>query len=110
MTDTFRVALLQMETGNDLAANLEEVTSKTREAAANGAQFVLTPEYTLMMDGSGRVMRERALDAGGGEPLGRLRALAKENAIWLLAGSLTVKPLTRLAVPPPGGALVTDTV
>ena len=36
----------------------------TREAAADGAQFVLTPEYTLMMDGSGRTMRERALDRG----------------------------------------------
>ena len=91
MSDTFRVALLQMQTGNDLAQNLESVEAMTREAARNGAQFVLTPEYTLMMDGSGRVMRDRALAADGGEPLARLRALARELSIWLLAGSLTLK-------------------
>jgi predicted amidohydrolase len=61
------------------------------EAAGNGAQFVLSPEYCLMMDGSGRVMRENALSADGGEPLARLRALAKELGIWLLIGSLTLR-------------------
>ena len=91
MVQTFRVALLQMQTGNDLARNLETVTSMTREAARAGAQFVLTPEYTLMMDGSGRVMRERALPPDGGAALADLQSLAREHAIWLLAGSLTLK-------------------
>jgi predicted amidohydrolase len=91
MSETFRVALLQMQTGNDLAANLEAVTAMTREAAANGARFVLTPEYALMMDGSGRTMRERALAQDGSPALPQLQALAKELSIWLLAGSLTLK-------------------
>jgi predicted amidohydrolase len=90
-TDPFRVALLQMQTGNDLAQNLGTVEAMAREAARNGAHFVLTPEYTLMMDGSGRVMRERALPPDGGEPLVQLRSLARELSIWLLAGSLTLK-------------------
>jgi predicted amidohydrolase len=89
--DTFRVALLQMQTGNDLAANLETVKSMVREAARRGAQFVLTPEYTLMMDGSGRTMRERALDADGAPALPELTKLAKELSVWLLVGSLTLK-------------------
>jgi predicted amidohydrolase len=91
MTDTFRVALLQMQTGNDLSQNLDSVKGMTREAAGGGAQFVLTPEYTLMMDGSGRVMRERALPADGGEPLNELQSLARELSLWLLAGSLTLR-------------------
>jgi predicted amidohydrolase len=91
MTSTFRVALLQMQTGNDLAANLESVRSMTREAAGSGARFVLTPEYALMMDGSGRVMRERALEADGSPALPELQALARELSVWLLAGSLTLK-------------------
>jgi deaminated glutathione amidase len=86
-----RVALLQMQTGNDLAANLECVAGMTREAARAGAGFVMTPEYTLMMDGSGRVMRERALEADGTPALGELQALAREFSVWLLVGSLTVK-------------------
>ena len=91
MPDPFRVALLQMQTGNDLAANLESVRAMTREAAAGGAAFVMTPEYTLMMDGSGRVMRERALQTDGSPSLGELQALAREHSVWLLVGSLTVQ-------------------
>ena len=91
MSETFRVALLQMQTGNDLAANLDAVIATTREAAANGARFVLTPEYALMMDGSGRTMRERALERDGSPALPQLQALARELGVWLLAGSLTLK-------------------
>jgi len=80
-----------MQTGNDLAANLDAVKAMTREAAAGGARFVMSPEYALMMDGSGRVMRERALDAEGGPALPELQALARELSIWLLVGSLTLK-------------------
>ena len=91
MTEPFRVALLQMQTGNDLAANLDSVKSMTRAAAEQGAQFVMMPEYALMMDGSGRVMRERALDAAGNPALPELQSLARELGVWLLAGSLTLK-------------------
>jgi deaminated glutathione amidase len=80
-----------MQTGNDLAVNLASVKAMAREAANGGAHFVLTPEYTLMMDGSGRVMRERALDADGAPALAELQALATELRIWLLVGSLTVR-------------------
>src|SRR3954471_3593017 len=91
MADPFKIALLQMQTGNDLEANLESVKSMAREAARGGAQFVLTPEYALMMDGSGRTMRERALASDGSPALGELEALARELGVWLLAGSLTLK-------------------
>jgi predicted amidohydrolase len=91
MTGTFRVGLLQMQTGNDLAANLEAVAAMTRAAARNGARFVMTPEYALMMDGSGRSMRDNALPPDGGEALRALQTLARELSIWLLVGSLTLK-------------------
>ena len=91
MPDTFRVACLQMQTGNDLAANLASVVEMAREAARAGARFILTPEYTLMMDGSGRVMRERALEPDGRPALPDLQALAAELSAWLLVGSLTLK-------------------
>jgi predicted amidohydrolase len=91
MPETFRVACLQMQTGNDLEANLDTVRRMTRTAAENGARFVLTPEYALMMDGSGRIMRERALEADGTPALPNLQALAKELSVWILVGSLTLK-------------------
>ena len=91
MNIPFRVACLQLNSGNDLQANLAAVRSMTRDAAGNGARWVLTPEYALMMDGGGRVMRERALAADGTPALGELQSLAREYQIWFLAGSLTVR-------------------
>lgn len=91
MTTSFRAACLQMNSGSDLAANLSQLKQMLTEAAGNGAQFVLSPEYCLMMDGSGRVMREGALPADGGDVLSELQHLAAQLKIWLLAGSLTLK-------------------
>ena len=89
--EKYQIACLQANTTNDLAANLATVATMIREAAANGAQWILTPEYTLMMDGSGRVMRDNALPANGGASLARLRDLAQELKVWLLIGSLTLR-------------------
>jgi predicted amidohydrolase len=89
--DKYKIACLQANTGNDLAANLTTVRAMIREAAANGAHWILTPEYTLMMDGSGRVMRDNALPADGGASLAELQAMAKELKVWLLIGSLTLR-------------------
>lgn len=91
MTTSFRAACLQMNSGSDLAANLVQLKHMVTEAASNGAHFVLSPEYCLMMDGSGRVMREGALPADGGSTLAELRTLAAQLNIWLLLGSLTLK-------------------
>ena len=88
---THKLACLQANTGNDLAANLATATVMMREAAANGAKFILTPEYTLMMDGSGRVMRDNALPADGGASLAELKSMAKVLKVWLLIGSLTLR-------------------
>lgn len=91
MSKSFRAACLQFNSGSDFAANLATVKNMVTEAAGSGAQLVLTPEYSLMMDGSGRVMREGALEPDGGAALVGLRELARSNKIWLLVGSLTLK-------------------
>jgi len=69
---------------------MDAVRAMTEEAARGGANFVLTPEYFLMMDGSGRVMRENALPSDGGAVLSGLQALARDHNVWFLAGSLTL--------------------
>ena len=91
MNSKFRAACIQINSGNDLAQNLTVLKTMVAEAASNGANLVLTPEYCLMMDGSGRVMRDNALAADGGATLTELQALARERQIWLLVGSLTLK-------------------
>jgi predicted amidohydrolase len=91
MSATLRVACLQTNSGNDFHANLATLAAMTREAAAGGARFVLSAEYALMMDGSGRTMREKALAADGEPALSALTALSRELGVWQLAGSLTLK-------------------
>jgi predicted amidohydrolase len=91
MSAVLRVACLQTNAGNDLGANLAALTAMTREAVAGGASFVLSAEYALMMDGSGRAMRENALSADGEPALSALRALSIELGVWQLVGSLTLK-------------------
>lgn len=91
MSSVFRAACLQLNSGSDLTLNLAAVKTRVTEAAGNGAQLVLTPEYSLMMDGSGRVMREGALDPDGGAALVALQDLARTGKVWLLVGSLTLK-------------------
>jgi predicted amidohydrolase len=86
-----RIACLQTNSGNDYAANLATLASMAREAAAAGARFIFSPEYVLMMDGSGRAMRENALDRNGEPALSELTALSRELGTWHLVGSLTLK-------------------
>jgi len=91
MNPGFRLACLQVNSGSDYQSNLSTVTTMAREAAGAGAQFILTPEYALMMDGSGKVMRERAFAADGAPALDALQSLARELGVWFLAGSLTLR-------------------
>ena len=86
-----RIACLQTNSGNDFAANLATLAAMARAAAAGGARFIFSPEYVLMMDGSGRTMRENAQDASGEPALSALAALSRELEVWHLVGSLTLK-------------------
>lgn len=91
MSNSFRAACLQLNSGSDLPENLVSLKRMVSEAAGAGAELVLTPEYSLMMDGSGRVMRDGALEPDGGKVLEALQSLAVQCKVWLLIGSLTLK-------------------
>ena len=88
---TVRIACLQLNAGSDYDTNLATLSAMMREAAAGGAKLVFSPEYALMMDGSGRVMRERALDVAGEPAVSTLTALSHGLGVWHLVGSLTLK-------------------
>ena len=91
MSDELKVACLQLNSGSDLQVNVATVSRMAREAASRGAALITTPEYALMLDGRGRVMREGAIEADGGAVLAAMRKLASELNVWLLLGSLTLR-------------------
>ena len=50
---TLRVALAQIASGDDPAANLDQVADRVGEAAAAGAELVVFPEATMRRFGPG---------------------------------------------------------
>jgi predicted amidohydrolase len=87
----FKVALVQMRSGVDPAANLATVLSGVAQAAAAGAAYVLTPEMTNIME----IKRERLFAAIAHEEndatLFALRDAARRHGIYIHIGSLAVK-------------------
>jgi predicted amidohydrolase len=88
---TFTVGLVQMRSGLSPAVNLDAAVKLIGEAKAQGADYVLTPEMTNIMD----LKRERLFAAIVAEEedltLARLRELARKLGIHLHIGSLALK-------------------
>lgn len=86
-----RAALLQLTSSDDPAENLVTVRAMLREAAGQGAGFVLTPEVSncVSMDRARQtaVLRPEAEDAF----IAGCREEAAALGIWLLLGSVAVK-------------------
>lgn len=83
-----RAALVQLTVSDDPAANLPVTAGYIREAARQGAGFVLTPELTNGLSSS-RVHQRGVFRHEDEDPtLAALRDEAKAGGIWLLIGSL----------------------
>ena len=88
---TLDIALVQMRSGIDPAANIEDATRLIREAAATGARLVATPETThLVQKDAAKAFRLMHLPEDD-PALPAFSALAKELGIVLLIGSLAVR-------------------
>jgi len=88
---TFRVGLVQMRSGRTPQVNIDTAAKLIGEAKQGGADYVLTPEMTNVMElGRERLMAtivEEESDAG----LATLRELARTLGLWVHIGSLAVK-------------------
>ena len=91
MAKTFKAACVQLNSAPEIAPNLESASVLIRAAAGAGAQLVMTPENTTLIEPN----RGRALaktppeEAHPGVP--HFAALAKELGLWLLIGSMPVR-------------------
>ena len=82
-----RVAAVQLNSGADPAANLAMADRLTRAAAADGASLIVLPEKWTAM-GSEDDLRAAVESLEDGPSLKWARALARELAVDLLAGSI----------------------
>jgi len=88
---TFMAGLVQMRSGTDPQANLAAALAGIEEAKRGGADYVLTPEMTNIME----VKRERLFAAIVEEEhdptLAALREAARRLSLYVHIGSLAVK-------------------
>ncbi len=91
MTGSFTVGLVQLASGTEVEANLAAAEEGVRRAREAGADFVLTPETTDLMDMRRRSLFTKAEGEAEHRGLTALRALAAELGCWLLIGSLVVR-------------------
>jgi predicted amidohydrolase len=89
--DKITVGCIQLNAGADVERNFALATESVRQAAAQGARLIALPEYCVLLDGSGRIMREHSPPESEHPGLALFQALAKELQAWFLLGSLTVK-------------------
>jgi len=90
-----RVALLQLNVSDNPVANLEVTVDMVREAQAEGAAFILTPEMTNGLSSSRAHQREVFAHEMGDLTLANLREEAASLKVWVLIGSLGVKTKDR---------------
>jgi predicted amidohydrolase len=95
---TITVACVQLNSGQDMAANLASAERLIRAAHGKGARFIATPENTPLMEHRREVQRSQALPLAQHLAVGAFSALAAELECWLLLGSLsTPSPHGKLA-------------
>ena len=91
MTTSLTVGLVQMTGGVDVARNTDTAVGLVREAAGQGAAFVLTPEMTGLVDRRRDRLLANTTTEADDPTLAALRAVAADLGVWLLIGSLALK-------------------
>ncbi len=86
-----KTALLQITASDDPAENLEMVRAMMAHAAAQGAQFILTPEVTNCVSTSTTRQHEVLQHEEDDITLAGLCEQAAKLGVWLLIGSLAIK-------------------
>ncbi len=89
--DQFRVGLVQMRAGRDVRDNLLEAEVLIRDAARRGADYIQTPENTLLMETDAPRLLEKIAPEEGTEGIAHFSNLAKVLRVWLHIGSISIK-------------------
>lgn len=86
-----KLALLQITSSDQPSENLETVRSMIRDAVAQGAEFVLTPEVTNCVSTSRSHQKQVLEPEDGNIFLTAIRDEAKAQGVWILLGSIGVQ-------------------
>ena len=85
------LAAIQMNSVDDVDANLDAAEALLREAAAGGARLAVLPENFAFMGKHERDKLAHAEADGSGPIQDRLARMARELDLWIIAGTLPVR-------------------
>ena len=85
-----RIALLQMTSGIDSAANAAALAAGVAEAARGGAAMLFTPEMSGLLDRDRERAARHVVPEEANPVLAAVREAARANGIWVALGSLAV--------------------
>src|SRR5438477_3675462 len=91
MSTGFTAACIQFTAGPDPEPNLQQVSELIQRARDAGADLIMTPEVSNLLE-SGRRRRDKARREADDPFLAGMRELARETGAWILIGSLVIDP------------------
>jgi deaminated glutathione amidase len=86
-----RIALLQMTSGIDPAANAADMVKAVEDAAAGGAVMLFTPEMSGLIDRDRARAKDNVHHEADDPVLAAVRSAAARHGIWVHIGSLAVR-------------------
>lgn len=101
---------MQLRSGLSREKNMQAACAFIAEAAAQGAQFIATPEMTNIVDRKGARLLSVLPEQAALEEIEIFADAARTHSVWLLIGSLAIKAgdkaVNRSCLFAPDGALV----
>jgi len=91
MSKSFKVACIQMTSGPAIEANVAATSELVRRAREQGAELIMTPEVSDMIEPKRALALDKALPEDQHTMVAAFRALARETGAWLLLGSAVVR-------------------
>jgi nitrilase len=91
MSQTLKIAALQMVSTPDVARNLESASQLMAQAAADGVRLVALPEYFCLLGRSDRDKLGIAEALDDGPIQSHLAAAARRLRLWLIGGTLPLR-------------------
>jgi predicted amidohydrolase len=91
MSAAFKAACLQLNSARDVAPNIESLRALARRAREQGADLIMTPEVSDMIEPDRALRFEKARTESKHPMLAAAREIARELDAHLLLGSIVVK-------------------
>ena len=91
MSTAFKAACLQLSSAREVEPNIAAARDLVRRARDAGAQFIMTPEVSDMMEPKRPLRLAKAQSEASHAMLAAFRDLAREAGAWLLLGSAVVR-------------------